>query len=329
MTDDPETVNRGAKLRWNLAGIAAGLGIVLVVFSVSGASLGGISKFLQSVSLLTFFAVGLALALTVILAAWKWKIVIDDALDDRTLPFGQATSATATGALLGQVVSIQVGVPIVRAWTARRNGISVHAAVGTSLFEQMIELVTLGFAAIASVVLILTSGNIWIAVAALGVLCFCGTFAIRPILIAGAAVLNWLRLPEFATTFKDRLTNGLKQISKQKSSALGLLMGISLLRYIVIAAVNVGIMIAITPTIDPLLLIVAHPLILLAVSLPFLPAGLGAAELSWVGVLVLQGIDPAQATEIAITHRVVGLTSYIGVYPFLYLAGHFSPKEAR
>ena len=322
MGDISDTAPRGAKLRWNLAGIAAGLGILILVFSISGASLSGILTSLQKVSWVTYVAAGLSLALIVVLAAWKWKIVLDETLDGQSLPLGLATSATATGALLGQIISIQVSVPIVRAWIARRRGIGVHAAVGTSLFEQMLELVTLGFAAIASVVLIATSGSIWVALAALGALCICGTLAIRPTLALGATILNWLPAPTILAGGKDRLSTGLKLMSDQRASALGLLMAISLFRYAAITALNVGIMIAIAPSIDPMPLIIAFPIILLAASLPFLPAGLGAAELSWVGALVLQGIDPAQATEMAITLRVVSLAAYFGVYPFLYMAGH-------
>ncbi len=304
------------RLRWSLAGLAAGLAILLVVLGASGATLDGLGNVVAGVPWGVWPAIALTYAILLGLAAWKWRIVLAETLAGRTVPPGTALSATATGALLGQVISIQVSTPIVRAWAARRHGIGARAAAGTSLFEQALELLTLALAAAASVVLAASGERLWAAALALVVLLAVGTALLAPLLRLGAAILRALPFAPAAM-----LADALAAAAAQRPAILRQLMALSLMRYVLLTALNVGVLMILVPGLDPVALAVVFPLILLVSSIPFLPAGLGLAEATWAGALALQGVDAVSAAEAALALRIVTLTGFVAVYPLLALAG--------
>lgn len=323
-----ERGSSGARLRWSLAGFAAGLALVILLLAVSGASGDGILSALSLIPWPAYVAIAATQAVIVVLAAWKWRIVLTEILDGRTVPVGAAVGATATGALIGQVISIQVSTPIARAWTARRHGISARAAAATSLFEQALELLTLAVAAAASIALAVSGGQVWVAGLVMLALLAAGTYAIRPTLAGGGWAVARLPVPERFAAGRTQVALALAQAAAQRPAILRRLMAISLMRYVALLGLNVGIVLLILPGADPVGLVVAFPLILLLSSLPFLPAGLGAAEVSWAGVLVAQGFGPAEATEAAIALRVVSLFSFLLIYPVLFFAGRRSAAHS-
>ena len=180
---------------------------------------------------------------------------------------------------------------------------------------------TLGVAAIASAMLIASGGKVWIAVIVVLALLIIATQAIKPLLGVAARVVRAVpfrgRLAEMAAT----IANGFDLAGEQRAAVIQRLMALSLLRYTLLTAQSVLVLIAILPEVSAIPLIVAFPVILLVMSLPFLPAGLGVAEVTWASTLILQGVDPATAAEAALTLRIVSLVSFLAVYPFLALAG--------
>ncbi|GFE66212.1 lysylphosphatidylglycerol synthase domain-containing protein [Litoreibacter roseus] len=266
------------------------------------------------------------------LAALKWKMVLAETrVSGQSIPLGAAVAATANGALIGQTISIQVSTPIVRAWVARRFGISARAAAGTSLFEQSLELVTLGIVATASVVMVAAGGALPVALIVVFGLIVLVTIAIRPILAAltKALVRAGTVLPARLGKFTKVIADGLSLAAAQNRSILARLMNLSLLRYLLLLGLNLAIVKMILPQIPLLPLVQAFPLILLVSSLPFLPAGLGATELTWASVLILNGADAAGAAETALALRVVSLASFLLVYPYLAFNERVSAVFAR
>ncbi len=322
MSDVPKHQTLGRRILWTLLGLVAGLTLLFLLLKKSGATLPGIAQAIGSVPWPMYLLIMVAQSLMVLLAAIKWRIVLSETLHQQTIPLGPATSATATGALLGQLISIQVSVPIVRAWIARKHGISAHAAAGTSLFEQSLELLTLGLAALAGLVLI-TFGAVFATISML-VIFVVGVPALKPTLRVIARVLRQIgKLVRMGSAF-TLLADGLNQAANQSPAVLHKLMGLSLLRYILIAGLNVGLMVILLPGLDPLPLLVSFPLILLVSSVPFLPAGLGITEVTWASALFLQGIDAATAAEAAVSLRIVTIGGFLLAYPLLVLAGHKS-----
>ncbi|WP_260027141.1 flippase-like domain-containing protein [Ruegeria conchae] len=319
MSDGTKTLTRNKRLRWTLAGLIAGLALLVVLIQKSGATLSGISQVLGGVPWPIYALIMLTQSIIVVAAAMKWRIVLSETLDIQTISLGTATSATATGALLGQIISIQISVPIVRAWVASKSGIRARAAAGTSLFEQSLELLTLGIAVLAGLVFVALGAAF--ATFSLIVLLGVVVAALKPVLRGSALVVHRIRVMIGEGAALTSLADGLNQAADQRSVVLHKLMGLSLLRYVLIAGLNVGLMVMFLPGLDPMPLFVAFPLILLVSSIPFLPAGLGVTEVTWASALFLQGIDAATAAEAAVSLRIVTVSGFLLCYPLLAAAG--------
>lgn len=302
-----------------LAGLLSGLALLVVLLQASGATPSGILRTLGAIHWPFYALIMAGQSVMVLIAALKWRIVLSETLNYKAISLGAATSATATGTLLGQVLSIQISVPIVRAWVARKYGIGAHAAAGTSLFEQSLELLTLGLAALTGVLLV-TFGPVVAGIVMLALL-LVWVPILKPTLRfssqAVRAIGKFLRIGSATTILAD----GLNQAADQSPAVLQKLIGLSVLRYALIAVFNVGIVMMLLPGLDPLPLFVAYPLILLLSSVPFLPAGLGVAEVTWTSALLLQGIDAATAAETAVSLRIVSFGGFLLAYPFLLLMG--------
>ena len=93
----------------------------------------------------------------------------------------------------------------------------------------------------------------------------------------------------------------------------------SFLRYFGMVVLNVWILHLLVPTADIVHLALAYPAILLVMSLPVFPGGLGVVELSWTGVLIAQGIDPQLAVAAALALRVISTIAFLAIAPILIL----------
>ncbi len=319
----------GRRLRWSWAGFFAGLILLAILMRGSGATLAGLESILSTTPLSVWVASAALNIGIVVVAAIKWRMVLSETNSGNSLPLGAAISATATGALLGQAISIQVSLPIVRAWTARRFGIGAGPAAGTSLFEQSLELLTLAIAALASVILVVFGGKLWWAAAVFVSLLVAATLVLPPVLRAVAAALRMLSLPSTLGRLTGLLADSLDLAARQRPFVLRRLMALSLIRYSLITCLHVLLLVAFLPGLDPVPLIAAFPLILLVMSLPFLPAGLGVTEVTWTGALLVQGVDPATAAEAALALRVIATGGFLIVYPALWLAGYGASAQSE
>ena len=97
------------------------------------------------------------------------------------------------------------------------------------------------------------------------------------------------------------------------------LLGFSFLRYISMVVLNVGAISVLVPDADVHSLALVYPLVLLIISLPFIPGGLGVLELTWTGVLVGQGLGAVEAVEVALSLRVILTISFLAISPILIL----------
>lgn len=95
------------------------------------------------------------------------------------------------------------------------------------------------------------------------------------------------------------------------------LTGLSLLRYLLLAGLNVVVLVQLAPQADPLVLLAAFPLVQLLTALPVVPAGLGLVEMTWSGVLLTQGLGPAEVAGAALALRLVTTAGFLAVVPVL------------
>ena len=73
-------------------------------------------------------------------------------------------------------------------------------------------------------------------------------------------------------------------------------------------------------------LLASYPLVLLMMSLPIFPGGLGVMEATWSGILIAQGVAASDAIEVAIVFRIVSTASFLILAPGL-LSLRSKPQE--
>ncbi|EPX77110.1 lysylphosphatidylglycerol synthase transmembrane domain-containing protein [Litoreibacter arenae] len=308
---------------WMVLLITAGavLGLIALLLG-SGASVADFVALCARIPLWTYGAIAFTQATIVVLAALRWRVLLK-AVSPRgqTLTLQHATAATTLAAIAGQILPIQLCTPVIRAWFALRFDIPVMRSLGTSALEQTFQLLVLISAAVLSFLfLVPTVGWVFDAVVpilVLGAMVIFVRFAIQVVskLLASIADQGTSLLARTAT----RLRLGFEKAAQLPDRILTSVTALSLLGYTVLAALNVLLLNAISG-VDILPLLIAYPLVLFLMSLPFFPGGLGVVEVTWAGVLTREGLPFDQAVEAALALRVISTLGFFLIAPLL-LAG--------
>ena len=319
---DGRSVASGRKLFLYLFWTGVGLAIVVALFVFSGLSVADLGAIVVAIPL-WFYAVMACLQVAILMmASVKWQIVLGQfPVGGKVLPLGDALAGTTLGALAGHVLPIQLVTPMTRAWVARPHQISTARAVGTSVFEQVPEVVVLLAMGLAStLVLVAQLGPVESGIAALAV----GLIVISliaPIFRLLCHFSNWAsgHLPEMVANVTAIIVRALDQAASFPKRVFFQLLGFSFLRYISMVVLNVGAISVLVPDADVHSLALVYPLVLLIISLPFIPGGLGVLEVTWTGVLVGQGLGAVEAVEVALSLRVITTISFLAISPILIL----------
>ena len=311
----------------------AGIGVAIIValFSISDLTIASLAAIVMSVPLWKYVVLASLQAAILLLASVKWQIVLSQfPIGGRVLPLRDALAGTTLGTLAGQVLPIQLVTPFARAWVARPHQISTTRAVGTSVFEQVFEVVVLlTMGLVSALVLIAKIGPVLSGLAALVVGLVVLTL-IAPVFHILRKFSLWVSgcLPAMAAKGFAAVEKALQQASDFPKRILFQLTALSFLRYLGMVTLNVWTISVLLPGSDILLLVLAYPTVLLVMSLPFIPGGLGIVEVTWTGVLIAQGIEPAEAVQVALSLRVVSTIAFLAIVPLL-LMFRTSPAEAK
>ncbi len=318
----PQTSNSPRMVLAYLFWTGVGFAIIVVLFNVSGLSISRLMAIVKSVPVWFYFILACLQAGILLLASVKWQIVLGQfPVGGRILPLKDALAGTTLGALAGQVLPIQLVTPVTRAWVARPHQISAARAVGTSVFEQVFEVVVLlSMGLISALVLVAKLGpvlsGLFTLVAGLVVVAL-----ISPVFLLLRKFSKWAsdHLPAIAAKGAVAIEKALHQASAFPHRILYQLTALSFLRYLGMVTLNVWTISVLLPGSSFLLLALAYPTVLLVMSLPFIPGGLGVVEVTWVGVLITQGATPAEAVEVALSLRVVSTIAFLAVAPLMIL----------
>lgn len=307
-------------MQWRhvLATLLLSSGLLVALVWWSGLSAAGLWHAIRAVPVWAFLPIAAIQAAIVTFAALKWRLVIANT-EGAALTLRDAVAATTLGTLAGQVLPIQVVTPLARAWVVGKSGITAGRAIGTSLLEQSFELLVLASMALAA--LVATAGGLSLPLAAAISLASAAlmTLLVGPALAAAAWVFNAIAAQQegYMHRAASRLSDGLAAAARLPRRVLLQITGLSFLRYAMLASLNVVVLGALVPGVDKLVLLLAFPLILMVMSLPVFPGGLGILELSWVGLLVAQGESPAAAAEAALALRILTTFCFFLVAPLL------------
>ena len=302
-----------------LISLSLSLALLAALAVFSGLTLDGVIQMIARIPAWAYVLIALTQGTVIFFAALKWCMILS--AGGKGLATREATRATTLGALGGQIMPIQLVTPVVRAWIARKHGITSARAIGTSLLEQVIEVITLSAMAFAAFTTQLFGMTFISSVAFALTVAIVFTLLIHPGLAIAqtsckaisALVTSWI------STRLIWLADGFAKARTLSHQLLFYLMGLSVLRYALLAGLNILVLAQLVPEVDRMVLFAAYPLVLLLMSLPFFPGGLGVVELTWSGVLMAAGENPASASEAALALRVVTTFGFLLIAPVLIL----------
>lgn len=311
----PQSRGQNPQLRRAALALPVAMALVGLLVAFSGMTLAGLSAAIALVPLWVWPLIAAAQALMVVLAGWKWQMLLRDMSGgaDR-IGLATATGATTLGTLAGQVLPIQIVTPMARAMIARRDGIPPARALGSSVFEQLFDLLALAVFVATIAVLWLIGAGVATGMALATLAALLATLLVRPALRLCARVLSALSLA-------GGLAGGMRRAALLPLPNLMAPMAVSILRLALVAAINVGILLVIVPGADAGALLMMVPATQFVSAVPVVPAGLGLVEAGWAGVLIAQGIPAAEAAAAALSLRIISTVPFLVVSPLLLAAG--------
>lgn len=247
------------------------------------------------------------------LCTWKWLIAMRAAAADHVPSprFLDAMLATTGGALLGQLMPFQLGVGLARA-AAGAVGIGSPALnVGTTLYEQLFDLIVLAAAAavgLAGLILHADAAG-WLVLALAGAAASTlAALRVALLLVLASRLLGrsltagrWLRV-------SLALTEAAVRAGRTPPSTALCLAYFSALRYGTLVGWTALLLNALgmSAYIGPIA--AALPLLQFAAILPISPGGLGVAEWTVTAVLTAAGAPVGAAVLFAVVARILNLT---------------------
>ncbi|MFV2054387.1 lysylphosphatidylglycerol synthase transmembrane domain-containing protein [Aliiroseovarius sp. YM-037] len=281
----------------------------------SGLTPAGLMQAIGRVPAWAYVLIAFVQGAIIFLAALKWCLILSN--NGNGLPIREATRATTLGAMGGQVMPIQLVTPVARAWIARKQGIAPARAIGTSLLEQVFEVIALAAMGLAAFVTSVFYMTFLASVLLSLMVAITLTLFIRPGLALAQSA--FAALAKLVSEKFNRFAEGFANARLLSRKLLFHLMGLSMVRYSLLAGLNVFVLGQLAPNVDHMVLLAAYPLVLLLMSLPFFPGGLGVVELTWVGVLVAAGEATASASEAAIALRIISTFGFLLIAPVLII----------
>ena len=219
--------------------------------------------------------------------------------------WGPALEATAWGSFIGQFLPLQLSMALAR-WARSRN----RTTVGATLYEQLFDLLILLSAGGGAALLLGLRGNPEMAFVMLSLAIGASCLGVRWLLAGSSALASAIsssRLP--APAFVAELVDPLRQASGAPPRLLALMVGLAVLRLAILALRAVLVASVLIGALNWITVVIGYPIVGLALGVPFLPAGLGVADWSLTGILVLAGAAAPAAAMTAAAFRVINIVT--------------------
>ncbi|MCV2866930.1 flippase-like domain-containing protein [Defluviimonas sp. WL0075] len=293
---------------WIAVSFLLAIGLLVALFKWLGAQPGDVTDMLSGLTWWTFAGLVLLTAANKVLGAWKWRAAIAGILPgSASLSIVDMAEATAWGSLFGQLLPPQISAGLAR-WAFARRVHTGRSIVGTTLYEQLFDLVVLLSAALAGIAVI--AGG------------FSGPFLVIGFIVFLAVTLVALRLSLLAIERCLRLIPhpGLHALAGAISLARNVpaatqvsLSALSIVRLVIVTARACLAVAIFLPGIDIWTVALGYPIAGLAMAVPIFPAGLGLAEWTWAGLFVLAGAAAAPAAAAGVALRVANILAVCAV----------------
>ena len=318
--------------RFAISAALLGLGIIAVIFTSLGISLQEFRHVLSELPLWLYAVLVLTNGGTILAGSVKWQLALrglsSGALRVRLLP---AVLATSVGVLFGQVMPIQIATTAARAIAGKRHDLPASSSVGSTAYEQLIELLVLIGMALSAIACLLFEAHWTVFLAS------------TPLLVAmPVAILRfttrWLdsTLVPIARIAPRSLQRSIQVVHAAvrtcRTVDIGIILQLavlSVLRYAIMIAGAVLTIRTLVPALDVTDTVIAFPIVQLVSVLPITPAGLGTAEMTWTGLLMAAGISAKQAAVVAFAVRLINLLGFLLFFALLLLISFASAARSR
>lgn len=298
---------------------AASLALVAVLFPAFGTTPAVVVARLASAPWTMYALVVLLTVGNQLAGAQKWRFAARQLSGGaHTYSMRASFETTVLGALLGQVLPIQVTTAVVRGIVGSARSGGAPIAVGATAFEQLFDLVVLCAAGLAGLAAIGIGLGIPMSVSLVLSAAFAGVLLSRGFCESARAIIAMsrrnasVRLARPLRRAEVILTSA-SSVSWRATIVLGLL---SVARMLFMAGRVVAVAAVIAPRADRWEVALGYPAIGIVGALPITPGGLGVVEWSWSGLLLHAGALPSEAAVAAISLRIVNLAALTAILAF-------------
>jgi len=300
-----------------------GLSLVAAFLLLFGISLVDIGRIVAEVPPWVFLVLAVTIGATVIAGSMKWQIAVRAlSKESQDVPLSSAILATSFGVLLGQIMPIQIATATARAVVGIRENISAMSSVGSTIYEQLFEvLVLMAMVTISAAALLFRIHWSVLALAALLLITLLVvSTGVATSLAARALSVVVKGVPAFLKGPVLRTEEALAACSNLDQNIVARMTALSVLRYILMVAGAVVMAKALIPAADPLTIALAFPAVQIAVNVPVTPAGLGLVEVTWTGLFLAAGSIAKEAAIAAVAMRLMNFIGFCLFFvPFLLL----------
>ncbi len=308
------------------AGIVLAVLLVALLFWQFDLSLSDLGHSLASVPVWAFGAVfGLTL-INQVIGVIRWQRVTVSLFPDAARPaFLPALTATSWGSFLGQVLPVQLAMTAARWVLIKRSG-----AVGSTLFEQLMDLVVLSAASAAAVLVLMLGAPAFVGVLTLLVLIGCAVLGLPlALMLVAGLIANATRPTPPISAQGQKVSAVLIAMAELPRGLIHWLLAWSTARLAVLALRMVIMVAVLIPAMDLGLVALGYPIVGLAIGIPITPAGLGTADWTWTALLVLAGTGAAAAALAALVARCLNFLALLMIVIVLTIAGLITRSEPR
>ena len=274
------------------------------------------------------FALIILLTLSIqALASYRWQVAIEWLSPHASrIGFLDLLKATTFGTALGQVLPLQVSLSLGRWWSTRE--MRGKWIVGTTLYEQLFDLVVLCAGGIGALFVLFFTTSPTTSIAAFVIAVAGGSLGVRYLFSIGHMLAARLaRSNGLGSRLGARIAGPLETARKAPTRVLFLLSATSIAKLFLLVLRTVFVAAIFAPDARLWTVAAGYPLVGLAIANPVMPGGLGVAEWSWTGLLVLAGSAASIAGVAAILLRILNLTA-LGIILVVLAGLKFARRRA-
>ena len=291
----------------------AGLGLIYALFRTFGATGADFMEALSRSPWQLYAVVTIILILNNLVGVLKWRAAIRWLDPAAAMPPMMASfEAAIFSGLFGLLLLPQVTNVAARWVVLKRNGGRGSLAVSTTFYEQVCDVFMLTTAGLAGLVILLFALGPIVGGALVTTAFATALIAMGPIFGAGAALFAGIRrllpLGRIASAF-GTVVEVLRRLAAAPWRASLTMMSYSAVRLVLQVAHGLAVAFVFAPTAVPMLVAAGVPATLLAAALPISPNGLGVADWTWSGMLVLAGATSTAAAITTLASRVAYMIS--------------------